>query len=72
MADWLFEFEGSTKISGKLLIGWNAAEEKIVSAVWILPVAWAWHHVLDSEAKTITETGRGVNGEGEECVEQEL
>ena len=73
MADWSFEFESGAKISGKLLNGWNAEKEKIVSGGMDSTGGMGMAtYVLDSEAQTITETVRGVTGEGEEWSNKNL
>ena len=63
MCDWFVEFEGGTKWSGKFLIGWNAAENKIMGGgMASLGGMDVSTHVIDG--KTLTSTNEGVDGDG--------
>ena len=63
MYDWTIDFQGGPKISGKELIGWNAADSKIVGGgMNSLGGMAIGTRVIDG--KTITSTNEGVDGEG--------
>ena len=63
MLDWSIEFQGGLKISGKELIGWNAADNKIVGGgMNSIGGMGIGTRVIDGE--TITSTNEGVDGEG--------
>ncbi len=67
MEDLFVEIEGEKKISGKALIGWNAADQKIVyGGMGSLGGMGLGTVVFDRQAKTSTLTSKGVDGEGEE------
>ena len=63
MCDWFIEFEGGQKWSGKFLIGWNAAEKKIMGGGMNsgggMDIST---HVIDG--RTLTSTNEGVDGDG--------
>lgn len=61
--DWTIDFQGGPKISGKELIGWNAADSKIVGGgMNSLGGMAIGTRVIDG--KTITSTNEGVDGKG--------
>jgi hypothetical protein len=66
MEDWSVEFEGDKKVSGRALIGWNAAEKRLVygamSSFGGMAVGTV---VFDRREKTSTLTSEGVDSEGE-------
>jgi hypothetical protein len=63
MWDWSIEFQGGPKISGKELIGWNAADRKIVGGgMNSMGGMGIGTRVIDGE--TITSTNEGADGEG--------
>jgi hypothetical protein len=66
MEDWSVEFEGDKKVSGRALIGWNAAEKRLVygamSSFGGMAVGTV---VFDRREKTSTLTSEGVDAEGE-------
>ncbi len=63
MYDWTIDFQGGPKISGKELIGWNAADINIVgggmNSIGGMAIGT---RVIDG--KTITSTNEFVDGEG--------
>jgi hypothetical protein len=63
MSDWSIEFQGGPKISGKVLTGWNAVEEKIVGGgMNSMGGMGVGTSVIDGT--TITATSADVDGEG--------
>jgi hypothetical protein len=63
MCDFFIEFEGGPKSSGKVLIGWNAAEKKIMGGGMDSDGGMDIStHVIDG--KTLTSTGEGVDRDG--------
>lgn len=64
---WAIEFEDGTKISGKALAGWNAAEKVIsygsMNSTGNMSLGTV---VFDTKAKSSTLTATGINGDGEE------
>lgn len=66
---WAIEFEDGTKISGKALAGWNAAEKTIsygsMNSTGNMSLGTV---VFDAKAKTSTLTAKGINGDGEETT----
>ncbi len=69
MEDVRFELEGAEPFSAKNLVGWNAAEKRIVNAsVDSAGGVGLGNVVLDPEAKTGTLTLEGVNREGEKTM----
>ncbi len=66
MNDWMVEFEGGKKLSGKSLIGWNAADEEIISGgLDSMGGMGMGTVVIDRAAKTMTVSAEGVDAEGE-------
>jgi hypothetical protein len=67
MEDWSVEFEGDKKVSGRALIGWNAAEKRLVyggmSSYGGVNLGTV---VFDRRAKTSTLTSEGVDSEGDD------
>ena len=69
--DWLMEFADGKKLSAKVLVGWNAADNELAVGLMNSVGAIALGNVeLDPEAKTNTLTTKGVNVEGEETSYQ--
>ncbi len=69
MEDVRFELEGAEPFSAKSLVGWNAAEKRIVNgAVDSAGGVGLGNVVLNPEAKTSTLTLEGVNREGEKTL----
>jgi hypothetical protein len=65
MESWSGEFEGGKTFSGKALIGWNAAEKKLVYGSMNSNGGMNLGTVeFDRGAKTSTLTTEGVDGEG--------
>jgi hypothetical protein len=65
MHDWLVELEGGTVLTGKALIGWNAAENRIVRGT-MDSMGGMNMGTIELEGKTIKFVVEGVTGEGEE------
>jgi hypothetical protein len=69
MYDWMVEFEGGQKLAGKSLIGWNVADEKVIiggmDSVGGIGMGTV---VIDREAKTMTASSEGVDGEGDKTT----
>jgi hypothetical protein len=64
--DWLIQFEGS-KLAGKSLIGWNAAEREIACGGMHASGAMMLGTLtVDEASNSMTLTTKGVNGDGEE------
>jgi hypothetical protein len=69
MEDWFVEIEGGSKLSGKSLIGRNAADEKIAfGGMTSLGGMSIGSMEFDRQAKTFTISGKGVDGEGEKTT----
>jgi hypothetical protein len=65
MQDLQVEFEGNKQIAQKELIGWNAAEEKIVlGGMTSFGIVHLGSIQLDPQTKTLTLETEGVNAEG--------
>ena len=61
------EIQGGPKLTGKSLIGWNAAEEEIVTgSMNSIGHISLGTDTVDQATKTITGTSRGMDGEGKE------
>ncbi len=64
---WSIEFENGEKVSGKWLVGWNAAEKQIVSGGMNSAGSINLGSVTyDRAAKSLTAVTEGVNGDGGE------
>lgn len=62
---WSVEYEDGTKVSGKSLIGWNAAEKQLVSGgMNSLGGMSLGNVVFDADAKSSTLTAEGIEGDG--------
>jgi hypothetical protein len=63
---WANQFEGGKKVTGKGLVGWNAAEEKItyggMDSLGSMSIGTI---TFDDDGKTSTLTSKGVDAEGE-------
>lgn len=65
MQDLLVKFEGNKQISQKEMIGWNAADKKIVSGgMNSLGIMQLGTIQVDPQARTLTLETKGVNAEG--------
>ncbi len=65
--NWLVEFEGGVTYSGKALIGWNAAEKKLVYGGMDSHGGMSLGTVtFDTDANSSTLTEKGIDGDGEE------
>lgn len=65
MQDLLVEFEGNKQVSQKELVGWNAADKKIVSGgMNSLGIMQLGTIQVDPQAKKLTLETEGVNAEG--------
>jgi hypothetical protein len=63
MNDWIIEYQDGKKLSGKDLIGWNAAEKKIIGGGMNSMGAMSINSsVIDG--KTVTTSSEGVEGDG--------
>lgn len=63
--NWLLEFEGGKSISGKALVGWNAAEKHLsYGGMDSLGGMSLGVVVFDAKAKTSTLTEEGIDGDG--------
>ena len=63
MDDWIIEFQDGKKLSGKELIGWNAAEKKIMGGGMNSMGAMGVNTCV-IDGKTITISSEGVEGDG--------
>jgi hypothetical protein len=73
MNDWEIEVEGGVKLAGRSLIGWNAADKKIISGGMDSTGGMGMGTVmLDRKAKTMTITAEGVDPEGEKTAAQNV
>ena len=63
--DWLIQFEGS-KLAGKSLVGWNAAENEIAYGGMHASGGMMLGTVtVDEASHSMTLTAKGINGDGE-------
>jgi hypothetical protein len=73
MEDWLMEFPGGKTLSAKVLVGWNAADNKLALGIVNSVGAIALGSVeLDPTTKTYSMATKGVNREGEETSYQSV
>ena len=69
MEDWSLEFDGGKTVSGKALIGWNAADNQLAYGGMSSMGSMSLGTVeFDKQAKTSTLTAQGVDAEGNETT----
>ena len=67
MTDWTVELQGGVKVSGKGLVGWNAAEEKVMGGnMDSMGGIGLGTHVIEGE--TITSASESVDAQGRKIV----
>lgn len=67
--NWHAEFEGGGTFSRKAIIGWNAAEKKIVYGAMDSAGAMGIGGIdVDTDSKFLTNSEEGVNGDGEDAA----
>lgn len=65
--NWSVEYEGGTKITGKSLIGWNAAEKQLVYGGMDSVGGMTLGTITpDTTNKAMPLTAKGIDGEGKE------
>ena len=65
--NWSVEYEGAKKISGKSLIGWNAARKQLLYGGMDSLGGMTWGTITpDTAAQTMPLTAKGIDGDGQE------